>query len=104
MLYCAEEDNMAQGRSTEDVSMLQMTLVGFQIEKQRIESKIQDIQSQLKGKRAAAPSAVGGETKPPVRRELSEGARKRIAAAQKRRWAEHRKRAAQAAKASGAAG
>jgi hypothetical protein len=95
---------MARGRSTEDVGMLQMALVGFQIEKQKIEARIQDIQSQLKGKRGAAPVSGGGETKAPVRRELSESARKRIAAAQKRRWAEHRKRAAQAAKTSVAAG
>jgi hypothetical protein len=95
---------MARGRSTEDVSTLQMALVGFQIEKQRIESKMQEIQSLLKGKRAAAPSADAGETKPRVKRELSESARKRIANAQKRRWAEHRKRVAQAAKAAGAAG
>src|SRR4051794_39439306 len=90
---------MARGRSTEDVSTLQMALVGYQIEKQRIESKIQDIQSQLKGRHATLPSMSGGETKTPVRRELSPAARKRIAMAQKRRWAEHRKRAAQAAKA-----
>jgi len=78
--------------------MLEMALVGFQIEKQRIESRIQDIQSRLKGKRASTPSANGAESKPRVRRQLSAGARRRIAAAQKRRWAEHRKRAAQAAK------
>jgi len=95
---------MARGRSAEDISMLEMALVGYQIERQRIESRIQDIQSQLKGKRSGALSGLSGDSKPPVRRELSEGARKRIAAAQKRRWAEHRERAAQAAKASGAAG
>ena len=91
---------MPRGRSIEDVSMLEMALVGFQIEKQRIESRIQEIQSQLRGKRAAAASSDGADSKPTVRRELSAGARKRIAAAQKRRWAEHRKRAAQAAKTS----
>lgn len=97
---------MPRGRNTEDVSMLEMALVGFQIEKQRIESKIQDIQSRLKGKPASKSSSGGAESKPRVRRELSAGARRRIAAAQKRRWAEHRKRAAQAAKAAktGAAG
>ena len=89
---------MPRGRSTEDVTMLEMALVGFQIKKQRIESKIQDIQSRLKGKRASTPSSDGASSKPRVRRELSVGARRRIAAAQKRRWAEHRKRAAQAAK------
>jgi hypothetical protein len=89
---------MPRGRSTEDVSMLEMALVGFQMEKQRIESKIQEIQSRLKGKRAATPSSDGASSKPRARRELSVGARRRIAAAQKRRWAEHRKRAAQAAR------
>src|SRR5437868_5053150 len=89
---------MARGRSTIDVDTLQMALIGYQMEKQRIETRIQDLQSQLKGRRIALPSA-GEETKLPRRRELSEAARKRIANAQKRRWAEHRKRAAQAAKA-----
>jgi len=92
---------MARGRSIEDVSMLEMALVGFQMERQRIESKIQDIQSQLRGSRTGA-SPGGQDNKPRVRRQLSAAARKRIATAQKRRWAEHRKRAAQAAKAGSA--
>jgi hypothetical protein len=84
----------------EDASMLEMALVGFQIEKQRIEGKIQDIEAQLRGRRSAAPSSSGAsDGQPAVKRQLSPAARKRIAAAQKRRWAEHRKRAAQAAKA-----
>jgi len=91
---------MPRGRSREDATMLEMALVGFQMQKQRIESMIQSIQSQLKGRRASMPSSDGTASKPPVRRELSASARKRIAAAQRRRWAEHRKRKAQAAKAS----
>ncbi len=85
---------MARGRADEDVSMLQMALVGFQIEKDRIESKIQELRAKLKGKGAMMTSA--GESSAPRKRELSDAARKRIAMAQKRRWAEHRKRAAQA--------
>ena len=88
---------MARGRSIDDVGTLQMALIGFQIEKQRIEAKMREIQSQLRGRRAATPSD-GGEAPAPRKRELSEAARKRIANAQKKRWAEHRKRAAQAAK------
>jgi hypothetical protein len=91
---------MARGRSTEDIATLQMALVGYQIEKQRIESKIQEIRSQLKG-RAGASTSTGGEAAAPRKRELSEAARKRIAMAQKRRWAEHRKRAAAAKSQSG---
>ncbi len=88
---------MAHGRNSEDISTLEMALLGFQIEKQRIETRIHDLQSQLRGKRASLPSAAG-ETKPRVRRELSASARRRIANAQKRRWAEYRKRTAHAAK------
>jgi hypothetical protein len=84
---------MARGNSTEDLSTLQMALVGYQIEKQRIEARIQEIQAKLKGK----PGAPAAAEKPEgVKRVLSPAARKRIAAAQKKRWAEHRKRAAQA--------
>ena len=93
---------MARGRSVEDVSMLQMALVGYQIEKQRVESKIQELQGKLKG-RGTAMSPASGAPAAPRRRELSEAARKRIAMAQKRRWAEHRKRAAQSAKGQGKA-
>lgn len=86
---------MARGNSTEDLNTLQMALVGYQIEKQRIEQKIQEIQARLKGK--AVVAAPAAEAKPAgSKRILSPAARKRIAAAQKKRWAEHRKRAAQA--------
>ena len=89
---------MARGNSSEDLSTLQMALVGYQIEKQRIDAKIQEIQARLKGKSAVAPAA--GSAKPETaKRVLSPAARKRIAAAQKKRWAEHRKKAAQATKA-----
>ena len=88
---------MARGRTTQDLTTLQMALVGYQIEKQKIEDQIRQIQSQLKGKKIALPSAAGAKSAG-VKRVLSAAARRRIAAAQKKRWAEHRKRAAQAAK------
>lgn len=89
---------MARGRSSQDLTTLQMALVGYEIEKQKIEEKIRQIQGQLKGKRIALPSDAAGQRAPGVKRVLSPAARQRIAAAQKKRWAEHRKRAAQAAK------
>jgi hypothetical protein len=92
---------MARGKSAEDQTILQMALVGYEIEKQKIEAKIKDIQAQLKGKRAAAPPATPEKKAPGAKRVLSPAARRRIAAAQKKRWAEHRKRMAQAAKAGG---
>jgi hypothetical protein len=70
-----------------------MALVGYEIEKQRIEDKIREIQGNLKGKAVSSPAAAKPKS---VKRELSAAARKRISTAQKKRWAEHRK--AQAAK------
>ncbi|HEY1239764.1 MAG TPA: hypothetical protein VGF16_04365 [Bryobacteraceae bacterium] len=89
---------MARGRNTQDFTTLQMALVGFQLEKQKIEDKIRQIQAQLKGKRVALPSQTVTKGASGVKRVLSPAARRRIAAAQKKRWAEHRKRVAQAAK------
>jgi hypothetical protein len=71
-----------------------MALIGYQFEKERIEGKIRELQALLKGKKAPAPGMVKG--KAPVKRELSPAARNRIAAAQRKRWAEHRKLAAAA--------
>jgi len=72
---------------------LQAALYGYQMEKEKIEAKIRDLQAQLKGK--MSPSAAGKSAKPGRRREMSDAARARIAAAQRKRWAEfHKKKAA----------
>jgi hypothetical protein len=89
---------MARIKSTEDLTTLQMALVGYQFEKQKIEDKIRELQAQLRGKRIALPSGAAEKKAPGTKRILSPAARRRIAAAQKKRWAEHRKRVAQAAK------
>ena len=92
---------MARGRTTDDLTTLQMALVGYQLEKDKIEAKIKEIQAQLKGKKVSTSSganANAGAEKVSTRRVLSPEARKRIAAAQKKRWAEHRKAKAQASK------
>lgn len=85
---------MARGRSAQDTTTLEMALVGYEIEKQKIEAKIREVQSALGD--ASAPAAP--DTAAPKKRKMSAAARRRIAAAQKRRWAEHRKKAAAAAK------
>jgi hypothetical protein len=87
---------MARGRNTQDLTTLQMALVGYQLEKQKIENKISEIQGQLKGKKVVL--STGGKADSGVKRVLSPAARRRIAAAQRKRWAEHRKQAAQTAK------
>ena len=50
-----------RGKNVEDLSTLQMALVGYQLERQKIEAKIQEIQAQLKGKHIPLPSAIGGK-------------------------------------------
>ncbi len=85
---------MARGRSIEDVTTLQMALVGYQYEKQKIEDRIREIEAKLKGKHVSSAAPAAEKKASGVKRVLSPAARKRIAAAQKKRWAEHRKRAA----------
>jgi len=82
-------------RSQEDLTTLQMALVGYEVERQKIDARISEIQAKLKGKSVTAQPAAA-EKKPAAKRILSAEARKRIAAAQKKRWAEHRKRVAAA--------
>ena len=80
-----------------DQSLYAAALEGLLIQKQRVEDQIRQVR-ELMGKRrgrppgavsAAATSAV--EKAPRKARHLSEAARKRIAAAQKKRWADYRK-------------
>lgn len=74
-----------------------MALIGYQVERQKIEARINEIQSQLKGRRFVPASANGAKRTGGAKRDLSAAARRRIALAQKKRWAAYRK--AKAAKA-----
>ena len=69
-----------------DRSVLEMALIGYQRSLENIQEKMADIQRQLgiRPAKAAAPAATG-EAKP--KRQMSAVARKRIALAQKKRWA-----------------
>ena len=89
---------MARPRSVQDVTTLQMALIGYQIEKQKIDDKIREIQARLKGTRVPGGAATASKRAGGAKRVLSPAARRRIAAAQKKRWAEHRKRMAQSGK------
>ena len=77
---------MTRGRRSQDDTTLKMALIGYEIEKHKIEEKIRDVQAALGTGTSTAQAA-------PKRRKMSASARKRIAAAQKRRWAEIRKKA-----------
>ncbi len=91
---------MPRGRPSSDPTMLAMALVGYEIEKHKIEDKIREIRGRLGGRTATATSGAPAAAKggPRRKRTLSVAARKRIAAAQRKRWAEHRKKLAQAGK------
>jgi hypothetical protein len=88
---------MPRGKRKEDHAMLQMALIGYQHEREKIDAKIEELEARLKGKQAATGKAATAAAKSAGgKRVLSASARKRIAAAQKKRWAEHRKRLAAA--------
>ena len=83
-------------KSLQDTSFLTAALEGLELQKRRIEEQIRQVRAILSGRSAktAVSGAVAG--KPVRRRRLSAAARKRIAVAQKRRWAEYRKKVAAA--------
>ncbi len=90
---------MPRGKANQDTETLEMALIGFEQKKVEIEEKISQIKGLLGSapksspKKAVAKGAAEVESEAPARkkRTLSAAARKRIALAQKKRWAEHRK-------------
>lgn len=86
-----------RGKATRDQSPLFAALDELERQKQQIEDQIRGVRALLgkvKG-RVGRPPGVGIARTGPSR--LSPAARKRIAAAQKRRWAEYRKSAGKSA-------
>jgi hypothetical protein len=80
-------------RNFSDPNLLEAALEGLLLQKQRIEAQIQEVKGLLGRRRAPAQAAAAEPSRPASRkRELSDAARKRIAAAQKKRWAEYRKK------------
>ena len=84
-------------KSLQDTSFLTAALEGLDLQRRRIEEQIQQVRAMLSGRRIRL-SAGGFTAKPARKRQLSPEARKRIAMAQKRRWAEYRKKQASQAK------
>jgi hypothetical protein len=74
-------------KSLEETAFLTAALEGLDMQKARIEAQIATVRAMLGGKKAKEPE---GEPAPAKKRKLSPAARKRIAAAQKRRWAKFR--------------
>jgi hypothetical protein len=90
------------GNSIRNHSLLTAALEGLELQKQRIDEQIEEVRlmlGKISSRRGRPPGSTNGSatnaapaTKRPAAR-LSAAARKRIAAAQKRRWAEYRKTA-----------
>ena len=81
-------------KSLHNESFLRAALEGFELMKQRIENQLTEVRSQLGlggGKRGRPPGSKNKKApvgRPPgKRRKMSASARKRIAAAQRLRWA-----------------
>ena len=70
-----------------DSSILGAALIGYQHERDQIDAKIAEIR-QIGGQ---TPQASAPEGEAPTKRVVGAAARKRMAAAQRRRWAEFRK-------------
>ena len=89
-----------QPSSFNDPGLLEAALEGLQLQKARIEAQMEEIRARLarvrgvagprKSTRTVAAPAKAERTSA-RKRTLSDAARKRIAAAQKKRWAEFRK-------------
>ena len=88
------------GNPIRNHSLLTAALEGLELQKQRIDEQIQEVRSLLgktPARRGRPPGSANGSSTnngpgPATKRaRLSSAARKRIAAAQKRRWAEYRK-------------
>ena len=89
---------MPRGRSTSpDTVTLEAALIGLELKRSEIDGLITKIKKQLGGRSSsvsalnAVPAPAKGKGAPRKKRVLSAEARKRIAAAQRRRWSEHRK-------------
>ena len=87
-----------------DRVVLEAALIGLEHQKSEIDAKVADIRKRLRGlgaavkaEAAAAPKAAPGRRRR-RKRTLSPAARKRIADATKKRWAEYRAKKAAGAK------
>jgi hypothetical protein len=68
-----------------DSSILEAALVGYQHQRDQIDAKIAEIRRQIGGQ---PPQASAAEGEAPTKRVVGAAGRKRMAAAQRKRWAE----------------
>jgi len=84
-------------KSLQNASFLAAALEGLDLQRKRIEEQIAQVRAMLGGKKVSV-GASAAPAKPARKRVLSSAARRRIAAAQKKRWAEYRRKQAAQAK------
>jgi hypothetical protein len=90
---------MAKTSATPSPEILEAALRGLEAQKQQLDEHIAELRSMMgrrvgrppRGNSGAASQSKGSEGKGRKKRSLSPEARKRIAAAQKKRWANFRK-------------
>jgi hypothetical protein len=90
-----------RAQSKIDNAILEMAIVGYQSELERLSAKIADIKAQLGQRGPGRPKAAAAATDHaalPKRRTISKAGRARIAAAQRARWAAQKQQQAQPAK------
>jgi cell division septum initiation protein DivIVA len=75
----------------QDTELLEAALIGFQHKRDQVEQKIAELRSQIGGAPASGPaSAASAAASAPKKRTMSASARRRIALAQKKRWAAYK--------------
>ena len=87
-----------QAQPKVDHTILEMALIGYQSERDKIVAKITDIKAQLGQRGPGRPKATPAGTNsavPRKRRTISKAGRARIAAAQRARWAAQKQQQAQ---------
>ena len=73
--------------SKQDTQLLEAALIGFQQMRQEIEQKISDLRVRVGGDNTSAAHADSNTGGARTKRRMSASARRRIALAQKKRWA-----------------
>src|ERR1035441_3664161 len=80
---------MSKTTTIDHTSVLEMALVGYEMQRNRIEAAIAEIQAELGqggSRRSISTATASAEPKATGRKRFSVAARKRMAAAQKKRW------------------
>jgi len=92
-------NNIRGRKDTQNDSLLHAALAGLEMQRERIEEQILQVGRMLRNGNTAKSTTKGvGNGKSGGKRKLSAAARKSIAAAQKRRWDEYRKKLSAAGK------